>query len=111
LDAQKVKLFAAVVMIAAAVGIFFFQGGGGPEDRRVTFVCVETGDFYTYKVAKAQTEGVPLENPDTGKRTVLPVVEKEGMLVIDAHWAPLLHDSLREANQVVDPKTLEVKSD
>jgi hypothetical protein len=104
------KLTLVVVLIAAAVGIYFWRGRTpAPLPSQVRFVCIATGKIYSVDRDEIPSF-MPAKNPDTGARTLLPVVEREGKLYANERYAysSLSKPEVAEVNRYVDPQTLEV---
>jgi hypothetical protein len=108
LKANAGKLGLAAVLLVAAIGLYFFWVGRSVESRigdTLTYVCVETGETFTFPRAKARIP--PLENPKTGRRTLLACYERDGKLFVRSRERALL-GQLGTLNKVVDTETLQV---
>ena len=109
-EKHKSKLIIAIVCLVAAGGLYLIRGGGEKKLRpdKLPFVCVETGKIYWIK--RGRTLILPLENPDTGRRTLMPVVQKDGQWYVVRRHAGALTDLTEQGlNKVVDPDTLLVR--
>ncbi len=71
-------------------------------------MCVATGDFVDFGYDEITM--VPMRNPQTGDRTMLPCIERDGQMFVDSHYRRTL-DRIKELNAYVDPETLAVRSD
>lgn len=111
MEIQPGKLIAAIVLLVVAAGIFWFYGRQPSVlPSQYNFVCVETGESYV--ISKRDMKVIPAINPDTGKRTLLPVTEGEdGRIYISERYRLAIVDRLREENYWVDPRTFEVKNE
>jgi hypothetical protein len=109
LEGQKTKLIAAFVILGVAGGMFYFWSGDDARDPRIEFVCVETGDVFT--VRRSDVSRIPRENPSTGRRTLLPLIEEGETKMVAARWSRSLYEELSDVNEYVDPRTLEVRRD
>jgi hypothetical protein len=104
LGGNKSKIWLSVVLLLAAGALFYYQfrGSGGLDDE-VNFICVATGKMYWVDREEAPT--IPVKNPKTGDKTLLPCYLKDGVL----HVSPRYRDDLMklgEKNQYVDTDTL-----
>lgn len=75
---------------------------------RISMVCVETGE--RREVAREEIRTLPVENPSTGRKTMIPYVDHGGRVFVENRFRELL-ESLKEQNHYVDPETLEVKDE
>src|SRR5690606_4345838 len=109
LKANAGKVAVVGVILAAAAFLAWWNAGtadplrGLPDEIR--FVDVSSGELYSF--SRGEPFALPRENPDTGERTLLPVVEKEGGLFVSQRRASVL-STLGEKNRWVDPETLRV---
>lgn len=100
-----------VVLLLVAVGFLVFRRERAPARRdEVHMVCVVTGK--TFWVDR-QPMALPLENPDTGEKTLLRCYEGEdGALYVDRSCRDLVKQLDEDkVNQYIDPRTLRVRSD
>jgi uncharacterized protein YbaR (Trm112 family) len=104
------KLTLVVVLLAGAVGTYFWFGRTPPPlPSEVKFVCVATGEVF--RIARERIPSfLPAKNPNTGERTLLPVVERDGKLFANERHAYgcLSRPEVAEVNKYVDPQTLEI---
>lgn len=103
------KLSVALAVVAVlGVGVVLYAQlrGARPLPNTVKFVCVATGK--TYAVSRDKIKRIPLDNPDTGERTLLPYVERDGRLFVSEHYRESVA-KLGERNRYVDPETLAVQ--
>jgi hypothetical protein len=108
------KVILTIVLLAVAFGVFMYQGRGGPPPRsdKVQFICVETGKTYWLPRGAPETRVLPAKNPDTSKKTLVPVrKDDDGKLYVIDHCRGLVQD-LGKANsyEYVDPETLAVRN-
>jgi hypothetical protein len=104
------KLSVALAVVAVlGVGVVLYAQLRGPRTlpNTVQFVCVATGK--TYAISRDKVKRIPLDNPDTGERTLLPYVERDGRLFVSDHYRESVA-KLGERNQHVDPETLAVQT-
>ena len=109
-QATRVKLVAAGVCVLLALVVGFQLGGGGsPLPAGVRFVCVETGA--SFWLDRGDVAFIPAENPDTGRRTLLPCIEgDDGTLQVGQHYRQTL-DGLADVKVCVDSETLGVRDE
>jgi len=104
------KAIVAVVLLLGAAGIWWFynHGSTGMPDR-VRYVDMETGEPVWIRLSQTPNE-MPGENPKTGKRTLLPVTERDGRLYADPHYAvsALRNSEVAKLNKHIDPTTMEL---
>ncbi len=109
-DKHKSKLIIVGVCLVAAAAVYAIRGGGEKKVRpdKIPFVCVETGKIYWFK--RGRTFILPVENPDTGRRTLVPAEEKDGQWYASRRHAAAVAELTKQGlNKVVDPKTLRVR--
>ena len=102
------KLGLVVVLLGAAIALYFFSAGRSVESQigdTLTYVCIETGE--TFAFARGKTRVPPLENPKTGRRTLLACYERDGKLFVRGRGRALIAE-LGELNRLVDTETLQV---
>lgn len=104
---ERGKLVLAAVLLLVAGGMLYRHtwGSQGPDLKRIRFVCVASGR--TYLIDRAKIQEVPAASPDTGEKTLVPCVVRDGKLYVDGHFAGVL-EPLAAVNRCVDAKTLEV---
>lgn len=110
LKANAGKLTVVVVLLAAALGYYLIWGGRSVKDQigtTLTYVCAETGE--TFKFSRGKTRLPPLENPKTGRRTLVACYERDGQLYISGRDRALVRE-LGELNKLIDLKTLQVRA-
>ena len=103
---KKLKIGIAVVLFGGAIGYWQYSRPRSPLDADISFVCVQSGK--TYYFDRKDVIEIPMQNPDTGERTLMPTYESEGITYVSARFADRLKD-LAEANRYVDPATRKVK--
>jgi hypothetical protein len=103
----KKYLIILAVLLFGVTGYLVFRPQEKQIANRVNFVCVSTGKVFDIDRRSVRT--LPATNPDTGSRTLVPVVERDGKLYMDKHFRALLRE-LGEDNHHVDPKTLAVNA-
>lgn len=101
-----VKIGIAVVLFGGAIGYWLYSRPSSPLDADISFVCVQSGK--TYYFDRKDVIEIPMRNPDTGERTLMPTYESDGITYVSARYADRLKD-LAEANRYVDPATRKVK--
>ena len=105
---QRSKLWLAVVILVVAAGYATYQlTRRGPVSSTVSLVCAATGK--TFRMDRDELIMIPMRNPDTGERTLLPCHEEEGGLYVNSRYRGAL-DQLGENNRYVDPETLAVRT-
>ena len=104
---QKFKLGAAVVLLVVAGGLLLLFRRSDTISRSVNFVCVASGQTFT--IDRKRIDEVPLANPKTGERTLLPCYLDDGVLRVSPRYRNSLL-ALAEKNLYVDPNTLAVRS-
>jgi hypothetical protein len=103
------KLGLIAVLLVAAIAVFTLGGDGGPaRSSTVQFVCVATGEIFWLE-RKPRT--LPVENPNTGQKTLVPCHESEdGTLSVSRRNHGLIGQLDKDGvNQHVDPETLVVR--
>lgn len=102
------KIVAVVLVIVALfIGYRAMFAGGPTDDFRM--VCIATGE--TYWMSRDELVQLPAQNPDTGQRTLLPCVERDGELYVSSRYGDALRSgSIKELNQYVDTETLRVRA-
>jgi hypothetical protein len=105
---QKKFIFALVLICGAVVAAFWLWPQTPALSDTLTFVCIETGEVF--RVARDDVPYVlPMENPKTGRRTLLPAHEEGGKLKVGARHASVLDQpEFAKVNRYVDPQTYEV---
>jgi len=104
------KLGVSAVLLLVAFGVYWVtMRGGHQRDNRIPFVCVETGDIKW--VTRGKTMVLPLENPDTGKYTLVPCRKNEdgGYTVVKRYASVLKQLDKDGINKFVDSETLLVR--
>jgi len=104
------KACIVLVVLAVAVVFFFLQRERPPSrGNQVMMVCVATGKTFWME---RKPMVLPLDNPDTGEKTLLRCHEDDdGTLYVDRICRDLVKQlDEAEVNQYVDPKTLRVRS-
>lgn len=89
-----------IILIIVAIGalgfsVWKFALNTGPDmPDSVTLVDVKTGDLFSLRIGgKGRAAYYPEKHPDTGERTLLPVIENEdGTWRISGHSLPALQD-------------------
>ena len=110
MKSEHTKIILAVVLLGVAVGLFFYfnhEPSSIPDS--VKFVCISTGEVFTYSRSSMPTR-VPAENPKTGEPTLIPAREEDGKLYASTNYGyRCLNDPQYAAlNKYIDPDTLEV---
>jgi hypothetical protein len=100
-------LLGGVIVLAVGALVYAQIRGARPLPDAVKFVCVATGK--TYAISRDKIKRVPLDNPDTGERTLLPCVDRGGKLFVSERYRDSL-ENLGEKNHYVDPESLAVQT-
>lgn len=104
----RVRRGSAAVLVVVVGAFLYCRSVGQPLlTSDINFVCVSTGRTYT--VDRDDIDTLPLINPKTDERSLLPCVERDGRLYADARYRGLLL-KLRELNRYVDEDTLLVRT-
>ncbi len=105
---QKLTLALGLFALAAAL-VYTNRPGPSPMPNRVRFVCVETGQLFTFSQYELPSV-LPARHPTTKRRTLLPIVARATELQLNPRYADLLRTSeLRGVNHYVNPDTLAVR--
>ena len=106
---QKAKLSLAIVILVIAAGWAGYQlTRPGPISNRLMLVCAATGE--TFLRDRGDVPVIPMKNPETGERTVLPCHKNDdGELYVNSRYRAALV-KLGEKNRYVDTETLRVQS-
>ena len=95
------------IVLAVVVALVLVQWMSRPSHglpNAFDLVCVETGK--AYRVSRNSLQGAaPWKNPDTGNKTLLPVITENGKQRIDDHYRPIL-EQMEDVNKTFDPATL-----
>lgn len=106
------KLGLVAVLLIAAIAIYSFAGGGGTPSRsgKVQFVCVATGETFWLE---RKPRILPVENPDTGQKTLVPCHEKEdGTISISTRIRSVVEQLEKDGiNKYINPETLTVRAE
>ncbi len=108
MKANQRKIALAVGLLLLAGGMTYYQlSGGQVRPSSGNFVCVATGK--TFSIPRGTTKILPLENPETKERTLLPCYEQDGKLYVSRRAAEHLSE-FGARNRFVDTQTLAVKN-
>ncbi len=102
----KLTLTAAAFCVAVAYAGYRLMPRA-PISNTVPLVCVATGE--TYRMTREELIAIPMKNPHTGERTLLPCHKRDGVLYVNSRYAPALAE-LEGKNRYVDPQTLAVRN-
>jgi hypothetical protein len=99
------KTVLGVVLLVGAIVVFWMQNGpaGDGIHDGIHLVCVESGKKYV--IPRDKVGPPPCVNPDTGKKSLVPYVEKDGELYVSSRYRNCLK-GLEEINHHVDMETL-----
>ena len=114
----SVKPWQIVLMVAAvvAVGTSAYFSFGSSADRpklidEITMVDVTTGQLFSYTLGGKRGVSVPETNPDTGKRTLVPVYKDEtGSWIVGPRDRVVLNDFSKEPKLFVDKSSGKVEA-
>lgn len=109
LKANAGKLSLVAVLLVAAIVFLFFRSSRSVENQigdTLIYVCIETGEIFTFP--RGSTRVPPLENPKTGRRTLIAGYKRDGKLFVRSRSRALIKE-LAELNKVVDIETLQVR--
>lgn len=110
MEQNKGKFVLIVVLLIAAGAVYWFTSSNRATlPRTLTYVDVTTGKVYS--LPRGETRIPPVENPETGERTLVPCYRTDdGQLFVAGRMYSLIRNELKGVNQVVDPETLEVRA-
>jgi hypothetical protein len=114
----KVKPWQIVVMSLALVALgasAYFSFGSSPSlptlIDTITMVDVTSGQLYNFSLGGKRGVSIPETNPDTGKRTLVPVDKDEtGSWVVGPRDRQVLGQFSSESKLVVDKATGKVQA-
>lgn len=99
-------LFGAAI-VALGIGLYFSMGSKVDLADSILMVDVRTGDRFRFDTGGRRGVTVPAKHPETGERTLLPVVQGEdGKWYIARRYRSL--EGLEASEEVVNPQTFEV---
>jgi hypothetical protein len=103
------KIAAVCVLLAAAFGVYRWNFSGEKvQPDSVQYVCARTGKLFRLP-RDGKARELPLVNPETKERTLIPVVRLEtGDYAITNHRIQTVR-RMGELNKVIDLDTLRVK--
>ncbi|MBU0641179.1 MAG: hypothetical protein KKB50_20155 [Planctomycetes bacterium] len=104
---RKKEIAVGVVVVLALVFLVYRLRGNSPLPSSANFVCVATGKMFS--IDRDDIRQVPLTNPDSGERTLVPCYERDGKLYVRSHYRGAVQ-RLSDVNQYVDPESLEVRT-
>lgn len=96
-----------VALVALVVGLWMSMRGGVKLADELIMVDVRTGDRFRFDVGGNRGVTVPAKHPDTGDRTLLPVVQSDGKWVIGERYRSALGE-LEPSPDAVSSSTYEV---
>ncbi len=97
-----------LAILALAGGLFVSCRGGVNLSDGLLMVDVETGDRFRFDTSGKKGTYVPGLNPDTQRRTLLPIVNRDGVWFLDDHFRSRL-ESIEGEHAAVDQSTYEVR--
>lgn len=109
MKSEHKKLTIVGALLVIAVGVYWFWGRPrSPISEGIAFVCVATGQ--TFQIDRDDLPSTyPARNPDTGQRTLLPYLARDGKRYLSPRYAGYLARLEEEkVNKYVDPETLEI---
>lgn len=103
------KIVAVCVLLASAFGVYRWNFSGQKvQPDSVEYVCARTGKLFRVP-RDGKARELPLVNPETQERTLIPVLRKEnGEYVITNHRIQTVK-RMGDLNKVIDLETLRVK--
>ncbi len=97
-----------LALLALSGGLFLSCRGGVNLADSLLMVDVKTGDRFRFDTGGKRGTGVPGKHPDTGERTLLPIVERDGAWYLSDHYRTGL-EHIEGENPAVDLATYEVQ--
>lgn len=109
---QIVLMVVAVVAVAASAYFSFSGSSGRPElISEITMVDVTTGQLFNFTLGGKRGVSVPETNPDSGKRTLVPVYkDSAGTWMVDPRDRPALREFSKEPKLFVDGNSGKVEA-
>ena len=106
----KVKPWQVVLLVLALVALgtsAYLSFGSSPDRPRliseITMVDVTTGQLFSFSLGGKRGVSVPETNPDSGKRTLVPVMKDEsGSWIVGPRDRAVLSTFSQEPTLVVD---------
>ena len=106
-DIAKIAVVCVLLASAAGLGWWNLRGPKVQPDS-IEYVCAKTGKLFRLP-RDGKARELPLVNPDTHERTLIPVLRQEnGEYVITNHRIQTVR-RMGDLNKVIDLETLRVK--
>lgn len=102
----QIILFVLALLVLSG-GLFLSCRGGVHLADSILMVDVKTGDRFRFDTSGRKGVGVPAKHPDTGIRTLLPIIERDGNWLIATRYRIAL-ESMEDDVVVVDYETFQV---
>lgn len=96
-----------LAVVALGVGLWMSMRGGVDLADELIMVDVKTGDRFRFDVSGNLGVTVPAKHPETGERTLLPVVQADGKWYIGDRYRGALGE-LEASPDAVSSSTYEV---
>ena len=97
-----------VALLALSGGLFLSCRGGVNLADSILMVDVKTGDRFRIDTSGKRATGIPARHPDTGKETLLPIVERDGAWYLAEHYRSGL-EYIEGENPAVDMVSYEIR--
>ncbi len=104
---RNLLLAIAVVGIAVVIGWSFVHSSPLELPNRMPLVCAATGE--TFNIPRERVNMLPMENPETGERTLIPFETRDGARYVPDRYRTTVQD-LKDKNQYVDLGTLAIRN-
>ncbi len=97
-----------LALLALSGGLFLSCRGGVNLADSVLMVDVKTGDRFRFDTSGRKATGIPGKHPDTGERTLIPIVKRDGAWYLADHYRSAL-DQIEGENAAVDMLSYEIR--
>lgn len=108
MGAERAKIGLVLVLFGVA-GFFAYRyyTRPGPISNKISLLCVATGQ--TFWMSRERVDEIPLANPRTGEKTLIPCIIKEDSTVeIREHYHGAI-ELVADKNKWVDPQSFAVR--
>ena len=90
----------AVLVLVGGVYVSFFNSGSPKPPESMTLIDFNTGELFSAKLG-SRSYVIPMKNPNSGERTLLPVVQEDnGDWVVTSRFRELLPEQSPNNNAV-----------